>query len=379
MPFIGGRCFPTHCSCPFLRPHDHANADRRILPPPTSIGASTPGINNNWPAYDLQPRLRQNTRLCWLGFSRDEKMSSTSQSRLKRRIHGSSAVSSPQSRPGTTFSSDDFDLPPPETHPEPPKKRARKKGLPAASKKKQPQGEGDDKDAITTHDTQPRVSSIKELPIPTVNEMALRKPSIVHFGPGGPENQAVLPSLKKPVGVLEDARADDDIPAASPSMNNTASMPPPAAKAFPDGPVRVKKSLLDAISTEPTEPEHPPATPASFCTRLEAENISIPGIQTTPDQAREPSIHDTTYASGNASITLIDDDSTFPRQQTFSPSRRRRQQRSISTDLRSTEDSPSFRRRSKVMVDNHKLPSPGIRESQQGLMDSMSQITKVSS
>ncbi|KEF62376.1 uncharacterized protein A1O9_00348, partial [Exophiala aquamarina CBS 119918] len=141
-------------------------------------------------------------------------------------------------------------------------------------------------------------------------------------------------------------------------------------------PVRIKKSLLDAVPLQHTEPERPPATPASFCTRLEAENISLGGMQNTPEEARVPVTQDTTYASGNTIITLVAENSTFKRRNPFSPSRRSRQQRSASSDLTPVEDSPSPKRQPKGLVDNHTAPAAGIRKSQHGLMDSMSQITK---
>lgn len=387
-------------------------------------------------------------------------MSSTNQSRLKRRtLHGSSVATSPLSRPGTTSTSDDYDLPPtepdlglpvkrskPQPRPQGGKKPTKMKSQPAITKKKQAGSEGDYINVTTSSkaekettvastrskqvgktpvyveesgdidqeaqeeshdgeeainedkegqenteivedshklnqsaveealeaadlsfdsnlremiaperkqhkpvdDTQRRASSIKEFSIPSVNEMALRKTPIDVLADTAPKNQ----------------------PPAEPSVMN--------GKAFAAGPVRMKRSLLDAIPTQRAEPDHPPPTPTSFCTRLEAENTNLHGMQTTPDEARASVNQDTTYASGNASITLVGENSTLHRRQPFSPSRRRRQQRSISSDLRLTEDSPSLRRQSKDMMDNRKLPAVGIRESQQGLRDSMSQITKVS-
>lgn len=251
------------------------------------------------------------------------------------------------------------------------------------------------------------VQSLREISIPSVNEKALRKTPIVHFGPGGPDNQAVLPrthcepSDRSVIDLAVEARTETPPSAQSPSINESVPMPPPVRRCLPlprpsgpetppaftateqqreeqplledhdgklervfaAGPVRIKKSFSHTIiPIQHTESEQPPA---SFRTRLAAT-----------DESRATADRDKTLLSGNESITLVDENATFNRQRQF---RRIRQQRSASTDLVSLEDSPSLRIQSKDMVHDNKHRAAGIRESQQGLMDSMLQITNVSS
>jgi len=60
--------------------------------------------------------------------------------------------------------------------------------------------------SVPGHKTKPA----SESPIPPVSEKLLRKPKIVHFGPHGPEIQAVLP--KSPVTPIEPERANETSP-----------------------------------------------------------------------------------------------------------------------------------------------------------------------
>lgn len=284
---------------------------------------------------------------------------------------------------------------------------------------------------------------------PVVKEKVLRKTPIVHFGPGGPDNQAVsqkphhkvakssifrsrprhfepaepvrddlgdldqdsidiavdtvfrlppqaepfnddenVPKPPQPPGRISLPRPRiQDVAFASPTTKQpTIERSPPKKQGgkvedtFARGPVRTKKSLPQTVPRPPTSPKQPPATPISFCARLETENLQLYGMK-NPDSNAGASVdqHEGVHTSGDASITLLDDHPTITKQSPPSRPRCKRQQRPVSSDSSSQEDSPTCMKQPKNVMEEPVYPFEGVRESQHGLMDSILLITKVSS
>lgn len=294
------------------------------------------------------------------------------------------------------------------------------------------------------------VPSFKEPWIPpAVKEKVLRKTPIVHFGPGGPDNQAVSqkphhkvakssvskghPRHIDPVESVPDDlggfdqdfidiasdtvselrlqaepfnddgnvpnppqsqgrvslphRRSHNVAFASPTTKQpTIERSPPKKQggnveiAPSRGPVRTKKSLLQTAPRPPTSPKQPPATPISFCARLETENLQLYGMK-IPGSNAGASVdrHEGVHTSGDASITLLDEHPTITRQSPAFRPRRKRQHLPVSSDTSSQQDSPTCIKQTKNVVEAPVYRVEGVRESQHGLMNSILLITKASS
>ncbi|KIW17675.1 hypothetical protein PV08_04870 [Exophiala spinifera] len=140
-------------------------------------------------------------------------------------------------------------------------------------------------------------------------------------------------------------------------------------------PVRVKKTLPSTKETQEAtiaDPNVPPGTPMSFCTRLDMHASALDVGFDEPELAKEA--RHSARQSGDGSITLVNDDHAFlDRSPGPSPGPYRSLilRRSASTEAMSPSAKP---RRSP----KHMRPWPGtldVRGSQRGLFDSIMKIT----
>ncbi|KIW94404.1 uncharacterized protein Z519_04380 [Cladophialophora bantiana CBS 173.52] len=143
------------------------------------------------------------------------------------------------------------------------------------------------------------------------------------------------------------------------------------------GPVRVKKSSsLPHARAEPVlEPEIPPATPASFSTRL---NLDLPlPAKVTPgnEGSKMTERGDTCQNAGNDSLTLVNEDETFFGDRSGKGSRLGRRQRSESGDDSFAISATFHRTGETVRRGDPMIGSISARESQLGLLDAIINIT----
>jgi hypothetical protein len=225
--------------------------------------------------------------------------------------------------------------------------------------------------------------------IPTVSESRLRKPSLIHFTPQGPSNQATSlktttceglqsmnPELTHPPAhetTLQEQESDDD-GAVGGGDESMVYDDDPTVKSV--APVRVKGPIPLANQVAQTEPEVPMKTPASFCTRLDTEAFCFGPIKSNVEQPKAAKINYGKDQVGDESLTLIDDQESCRPQP--SPQVRRRQRcRTPSTDAASAAATPTKIISQSIIDKPHAAWGHSVRKSQHDLMSSIVQITKV--
>ncbi|EXJ53575.1 uncharacterized protein A1O5_13142 [Cladophialophora psammophila CBS 110553] len=143
------------------------------------------------------------------------------------------------------------------------------------------------------------------------------------------------------------------------------------------GPVRVKKSLsLSHAGGGPVlEPEMPPATPASFSTRLNLD-LPLPANVTPGNEGSKMTEHgDTCQNAGNDSLALVNEDENFFGDRSTKGPRLGRRQRSESGDDSFVVSATFHRTGEAVRQGDPMMGVISARESQRGLLDAIINIT----
>ena len=152
------------------------------------------------------------------------------------------------------------------------------------------------------------------------------------------------------------------------------------SKPIHDGPVRVKKRLtLPLAANDPSpEPDLPPATPASFSTRLDLHTEQTIKLVDQDGDSKMVEARDAPQKLRNGSMTLVNEEESVLGDRTGMWARLGRRQRSVSVDDMSVAVSPSQGKAQAGGRDDQMVGELSARESQRGLLDAIIKITNVS-
>ncbi|EXJ79064.1 hypothetical protein A1O3_08565 [Capronia epimyces CBS 606.96] len=219
-------------------------------------------------------------------------------------------------------------------------------------------------------------SSISKLPQPTITQNHTSRPTLrvsqASFVPGERERMGPPAPRQVPSRSTDVTRLPDRTPPVRAENKQsivvevtTTEMQKPAMSA----PVRIKKTILLPNSATLSETDLPPATPLSFCTRLDMEahtqiEDGVDANDLTVTEERE-----TARRTGDASLTLIDDE-TFSEERRVLRTRRAGRQHAESAEDMSSITSPSRRQKNEWVG-----REINVRKSQHGLLDAILQIT----